>query len=173
MEAFGEGAATICRLYGVSPLLGRLFVLLFSSPRPLSLGELVERSGAAKSTLSVALRKLLATRVVRRLPPGSDRQDYYAPVEDPWEMVADWARLFFRPELEVWRRSAKQLREALQAKDAPAREGRQALLERVDRFDDLMAAVQRLLDALPGATPRPPQSRAVPIELGDDPEDRP
>src|SRR5690348_3789190 len=84
--AFEAGVARICRLYGVNPLCGRLFAILFVAPEPLSLDQLRQRVGAAKSTLSVALRQLLSMRVVRRLPPTGDRRDYYEAVSDPWEI---------------------------------------------------------------------------------------
>jgi hypothetical protein len=67
-EAFADGLARICRLYGVNPLLGRLYALLFVAPEPLSLDTIAQRAGTAKSTVSVALRRLLAARVVQRLP---------------------------------------------------------------------------------------------------------
>ena len=82
------------RLYGVNPLCGRLFAILFLAPEPLSLDDLCARAEAAKSTVSVALRQLLSLRVVRRLPARSNRRDFFEAVTDPWEIFGDWARLF-------------------------------------------------------------------------------
>jgi len=93
--------AQVCQIYGLPPTVGRLYALLFVSPVPLSLAELAEGTGAAKSTTSVALRRLERYRLVHRLPRGSDRKDYYVPVTDVFEIIQDWMRLFVQPELGV------------------------------------------------------------------------
>lgn len=91
--------AQVCQLYGIPPSLGRLYALLYVNPSPMSLAELADASGQAKSTTSVSLRKLERYRFVRRLPRGSDRKDYYAAVTDPVELMQDWIRHFVQPEL--------------------------------------------------------------------------
>jgi DNA-binding transcriptional regulator GbsR (MarR family) len=140
-----EGVARICRLYGVNPLCGRLFAMLFLAPEPLSLDELCERAGAAKSTVSVELRQLLSMRVARLLPPRSDRRDFYEAVTDPWEILADWSRLYMTPEIEMWRETGDALDEALRsAKDAPtgrAKSELRARLSRMRSFVDLFEIV--------------------------------
>ncbi len=93
--------AQVCQIYGLPPSVGRLYALLFLSPQPLSLAELAEATGSAKSTTSVSLRRLERYRLVVRRPRGSDRKDYYVPVTDIVEIVQDWMRLFVRPELGV------------------------------------------------------------------------
>ena len=127
---FEEGLARICGLYGMNPLAGRLFGVLFVSAEPVSLEELCARVSAAKSTVSVALRTLLAARVVRRLPRKSDRRDWYEAVADPWEILADWNRLFFQPELEMWRDTGAMLGRSLGSRDAPAGEAARVLRAR-------------------------------------------
>jgi DNA-binding transcriptional regulator GbsR (MarR family) len=140
-----EGVARICRLYGVNPLCGRLFAMLFLAPDPLSLDELCARAGAAKSTVSVALRQLLALRIAGRLPPRSDRRDFYEAVTDPWEILADWSRLYLTPEIEMWRETGDALDEALRsAKDAPSGRDKSELRARLSRmrsFVDLFEVV--------------------------------
>ncbi len=165
-EAFGDGLARICRLYGVSPLIGRLYGVLFLAPEPMSLDELCEAVSAAKSTVSVALRKLLAFRAVRRLPPRNDRRDYYEAVADFWEIFADVARLYLRPEAEMWRESSEALARAITAgADAPDEATGRVLLGRIenvtgflDVFDDLLASVE-------GARPQRAPARRVPIRI--------
>lgn len=93
--------AQVCQIYGMPAALGRLYAHLFLSPQPLSLQDLADATGQAKSTTSVALRRLERARVVRRLPRGSDRKDYYVGVTDPLELTQDWVRHFVQPELQV------------------------------------------------------------------------
>jgi DNA-binding MarR family transcriptional regulator len=98
-EGFASQVAQVCQLYGIPAKYGRLYTTLFLSPHPLSLGQLAERSGNAKSTTSTALRALERYRFVRRLPRGSDRKDYYEVVADPTQILRDWVRYFLAPEL--------------------------------------------------------------------------
>ena len=93
--------ARVCQLYGIPATLGRLYALLYLSPGPLSLAELAAATGAAKSTTSVALRRLERYRFVRRRPRGSDRRDYYEAVTDPMTIIRDWLRHFIGPELAI------------------------------------------------------------------------
>ncbi len=93
--------AQVCQIYGIPAKYGRLYALLFLSPRPLSLSELAARSTIAKSTTSTAMRSLERYRLVRRAARGSDRQDYYEVVADIAQVMRDWVRMFLAPELEV------------------------------------------------------------------------
>ncbi|NVB40133.1 MarR family transcriptional regulator [Pseudenhygromyxa sp. WMMC2535] len=93
--------ARVCHIYGIPSNLGRLYAQLYLSTVPMSLAELAEASGAAKSTTSVALRRLERYRFVRRLPRGSDRRDYYEALTDPAEILREWARHFLQPEMSV------------------------------------------------------------------------
>ena len=146
-QHFQEGTARICTLYGVNPLAGRLFAVLFLSVEPVSLEDLCRRVSSAKSTVSVALRTLLGARVVRRLPRKSDRRDYYEAVADPWEILADWNRLFVQPELEMWRETGEELERALRASDAPRVE-REALRERLETMASFVTVMEEMLAGL-------------------------
>lgn len=103
----------LCQLYGIPPNLGRLYSTLYMSPEPLSLAELAAAAGLAKSSTSVAMRRLEQYRFVRRRPRGNDRKDYYEAVTDPLAMIQDWIRHFIRPELELSEELLRTLDEGL------------------------------------------------------------
>ncbi len=162
---FEDGVARICGLYGVNPLAGRLYAVLFVAAEPVSLESLCERVSAAKSTVSVALRTLLASRVARRLPRRGDRRDWYEAASDPWEILADWNRLFVEPELEMWRDTGAELVRALDARDAPAGASKEALRERLVTLGEFVVVVEEVMTrfARPPATRKSP-ARTVRIE---------
>ena len=165
---FEDGLARICRLYGVSPLAGRLYALLFLSPTALSLDELCRRTGAAKSSVSVALRKLIGIRVVRRLPPRGDRRDYLEVIADPWTLLSEWNRLFFEPELEMWRSSGDRLDRALaSAADAPSGEENAVIRARVRALSDFAEVAAQFLSQATRSQQEKPKARAIPIALED------
>lgn len=165
---FEEGLARICGLYGVNPLAGRLFGVLFVSAEPVSLEELCARVSSAKSTVSVALRTLLAARVVRRLPRKNDWRDWYEAVADPWEILAEWNRRFFQPELEMWRETGALLERLLGSRDAPTGEPARVLRARLSTLEEFMA----VFDDLMKSTLRPvaaPKTRARTIRVEEEP----
>jgi DNA-binding transcriptional regulator GbsR (MarR family) len=165
-----DGVARICRLYGVSPLLGRLWSVLFLAAEPLPLEALAERVGAAKSTVSVALRKLETMRLVRRAPPRGDRRDYYEVVGDPWAVLADWNRIYFEPELAMWRDAGATLDRALRdAKDAPRGDDRRALRERLEALREFVELVAAFLGQTTAARKPARPARTIAIDVEDEP----
>ncbi len=163
-----DGVAQICRLYGINPMLGRVYAVLFASPAPLSLGELCKCVGAAKSTTSVALRRLLSLRIVRRHAMRSDRRDFYEVVSDLWGVLRDWNQSYFQPEIAMWRRASADLASALDAPDAPAPEGVRILRDRLSALDEIIDLTAQLLGGLPASLSDPAASTkqvvSIPIE---------
>lgn len=168
-RSFEDGMGRICRLYGIQPMVGRLYAVLFLAPEPLALEELAERVSAAKSTVSVAVRKLVSARVVQRLPPRGDRRDYYAVVGDPWEVLAAWNRQYFQPELEMWDGSMAAITQSLRSgRDAPRGQRKAELSARVERLNAFVSVLRRALEAVPTYASAKP-ARAIPISFEEDP----
>lgn len=145
-QGMSDGMARIFRLYGMSPLLGRLYAVLFLSTEPQSLEALCAAVGAAKSSVSVALRKLESARVAKRLPPRTDRRDYYEVVGDPWAVFADWTKHYFSQELSMLRETTDSVLAALDA-EGPVRESDTALRARLDTWRDFVEVLASALNA--------------------------
>jgi DNA-binding transcriptional regulator GbsR (MarR family) len=165
-QAFSDGLQRIARLYGVSPLAGRLYGVLFLAPSPVSLEELCARTGAAKSSVSVALRSLAHARVARRLPPRGDRKDYYEAVTDPWQVLSDWNRLYFEEEIQMFLDSGDALERALAtAGDAPGRDAAAALRRRFEAMRDFCALFREMFGQFERSRPATAARRAVSIPI--------
>ena len=163
---FRDGLARICRLYGASPLLGDLYAILFLATEPVALEDLCHGTGAAKSTVSVALRKLLSLRVVRRLASRGDRRDFYEAVTDPWALVEEWTRLFIRPEIEMWRGTGGELERSLAAaSDAPKGARKAEIHGRLRQMFEFADLFERFLGSM--TVSRAPRSlaRTIPIDV--------
>ncbi|MFC7079336.1 GbsR/MarR family transcriptional regulator [Halorussus caseinilyticus] len=62
-------------IYGLNRSYGRLYGILFFAGGPVSLDELVEESGYAKSTVSTAMKQMEQLHLVyRRSVPGKGRR---------------------------------------------------------------------------------------------------
>lgn len=144
VDDFVEGMARICGIYGVNPLLGRLWGVLFLSAGPMALDELAERVGAAKSTVSVAIRKLGDLGVVRRHWNRGDRRDFYEALADPGDILREMVDRYVKPELAVWNQvNASVLASLRDAPDAP--EQRDLLVRRVVEMQAFIAVFERNL----------------------------
>jgi DNA-binding transcriptional regulator GbsR (MarR family) len=170
-QAFSDGLARIARLYGVSPLAGRLYAVLFMAPEPLALEELCARTAAAKSSVSVALRSLAHARVARRLPPRGDRKDYYEAISDPWQVLGDWNRMFFEQEIAMFLDSGSALEHALAtAADAPSGDAAGVLRQRIDAMREFCELFRELFGQFERSRPGTPSARAIVIPIeGDEP----
>lgn len=154
VERFSSGVARICGIYGLPPLLGRLYGVLLLSPEPLSLESLAQAVGAAKSTVSVSVRKLEQLKMVRHHWMKGDRRDYYEAVVDPLAILTDWLRLFVLPELRVGRELSDLMDGALRnpsGADWPDAAGMDELRRRAALLrtytDGALALLSKLLDA--------------------------
>jgi DNA-binding transcriptional regulator GbsR (MarR family) len=114
----------------------------------------------------VALRQLLSMRVVQRRPPGSDRRDYYEAVADPWQILADWSRLYLQPEIEMWRETGAALDGALRsAKDAPRGRANAELRERLAQMRNFVDVFEALIGQVARAGHAPATTRTIRIRL--------
>lgn len=162
-DEFHLGIARICRLYGLSPLLGHLYAELYLHDEPLALEVVAERVGAAKSTVSVALRKLLSARVVRRVQSRGDRRDLYEAIVDPWAIFADWSRLFLQPEIAMWRETGGALERSLDT--APDDVNRAELQSRLAQMHEFVESIESVLGQLAHARPATSPARSIPIRI--------
>ncbi|QQE77538.1 GbsR/MarR family transcriptional regulator [Alicyclobacillus sp. SO9] len=164
-EFFGSAAA----LYNVNPLLGRLYGYLVLAPEPMTLGDLSRAAGAAKSTVSVAMRTLEHYRVVRRSWIKGDRRDYFMPRMNVNEVLRELFQLFFSHELKYMREAnltAKQALESSQAGgDWPSDDKRRELLQRIEILEGFSDLITTWLEQFIGEGQQSVSKAAETIEI--------
>lgn len=113
-----EVADTIGELMGFwnfKPSLGRVWTVLYLSPRPLSADEIVERSGLSAGGVSMSLHELLDWGVVRKADPSGARKRHYEAETDILAMVT---RVFRERELRLIDESVSRMEAAAAAIEA-------------------------------------------------------
>jgi DNA-binding transcriptional regulator GbsR (MarR family) len=170
-EAYAAFVGRAMAVYGLSPLLGRLWGVLLLSPTPLGLEALASAVGAAKSTVSVSVRLLEHYRLVERHWRKGDRRDYYVARTDYLDILRDWYRLFGQYELAYMTQANAAARRALEhvsaAADWPVPQERAILLNRLANMDELIDLVRRWIApylAAPGEADVAP-AEVIPIEV--------
>lgn len=76
-QDFTESLSQISRFWGFPKGMGAIFGVLYLSPAPLSLDEIVEQTGLTKGAVSTEVRTLARMGLVHRSSKLGDRKDYY------------------------------------------------------------------------------------------------
>ena len=79
---FTEGLSQISRFWGFPKGMGAIFAVLYLSPTPLPLDEIVRETGLTKGAISTEIRALARMGLVHRSTKLGDRKDYYAAETD-------------------------------------------------------------------------------------------
>src|SRR5215217_9732140 len=79
---FTEGLSQISRFWGFPKGMGAIFAVLYISPTPLSLDEIVAETGLTKGAISTEIRALARVGLVHRSSKLGDRKDYYEAESD-------------------------------------------------------------------------------------------
>lgn len=133
------------KVLGLPRSIGEIYGLLFVSPDPLSLDDLVRRLGISKGSASQGLRTLRGLGAVREANGNGngERRTYYEPAIELKRLVGGFIREQIRPHLDSGRNKIRDLAAAASTLEDP--EQRQFLCERVERLEQWMRSGGRVL----------------------------
>ena len=86
-QDFTEGLSQISRFWGFPKGMGAIFAVLYISPAPLSLDEIVQQTGLTKGAISTEVRTLARMGLVHRSSKLADRKDYYEAESDFYKSI--------------------------------------------------------------------------------------
>ncbi|MCF7709377.1 MAG: hypothetical protein K9N52_10805 [Verrucomicrobia bacterium] len=129
-----EACTRICQLLGLPRSTGQIFGLLYLSPTPLSLNDIVEFLGISKASASYGTRRLLSWRAIKTVWKPGDRRDYFEVIDDISGLIKRMLNDFIKPRLGS---SGKRVHDMLEG-----------LEEEKDRGELLDAEYQICLDRL-------------------------
>lgn len=148
-QNFIEGLSHISRFWGLPKGVGALFAVLYISPAPLSLDELVSQSGLTKGAVSTNVRALARMGLVHRSTKLGDRKDYYEAETDFYKAIR--AILGERQNRE-FDRAIKSVQETLKklgaAKGSMDEAERKFMIQRVQALQDFFDAIDNLSRAV-------------------------
>jgi len=133
-------------IYGIKRSYGRLYGILFFAHDPLSLDELVEESGYAKSTVSDAMSTLQRFHMVnRRSKPGEGKRAFFEAETDFWHVVQEFLQTEIRRETQIMSRALTDAEEQLEAAGADEDLEKVRRLRRLyDQTDTLISVLGRV-----------------------------
>ncbi len=124
------------RVLGLPRSLGEIYGVLFITPTPLSLDDLVQMLGISKGSASQGLRTLRTLGAVREAAGNGDRRTYYEPAVDLKRLVGGFIREQVRPHLDSGKSKLVRLQETALKEIDPGE--RKFYGDRLDRLETWM-----------------------------------
>lgn len=147
---FTQGLSQISRFWGFPKGMGAIFAVLYLSPAPLSLDEIVRETGLTKGAVSTEIRALARMGLVHRSSKLGDRKDYYEAEADFYAAIRSILQERQNSEFDRAIRSVQGTLETMEANWVEDEEWNfvyervQALQEFFDAIDSLTKAVVKL-----------------------------
>ena len=147
---FTEGLSQISRFWGFPKGMGAIFGVLYLSPTPLSLDEIVQETGLTKGAISTEIRSLARMGLVHRSSRLGDRKDYYEAEADFYSAIRSILKERQNSEFDRAIRSVKETLSSMEENWVEDEEWNfvyervQALQDFFDAIDSLTKAVVRL-----------------------------
>ncbi|WP_096389834.1 GbsR/MarR family transcriptional regulator [Halopenitus persicus] len=103
-----ESMEQSAEVYGLSRSAGRIYGVLYFAAEPLSIPELVEETGYAKSTISNVTRTLTRIGLVhRRSSAGGGRRVQYSAEREIWFILQDVLQQYVQREVQTTLRTVQ------------------------------------------------------------------
>lgn len=147
---FAQGLSEISRFWGFPKGMGAIFGVLYLSPTPLSLDEIVQQTGLTKGAISTEIRRLARMGLVHRSSRLGDRKDYYEAETDFYAAVRSILKERQNSEFDRAVRSVQETLTTMEENWVEDEEWQfvyervQALQEFFDAIENLARAVMRL-----------------------------
>jgi DNA-binding transcriptional regulator GbsR (MarR family) len=144
-KEFIEGLSRISHFWGYPKGVGAVFAVLYLTPTPLSLDELVNRSGLTKGAVSTNVRSLARMGLVHHTTRLGDRKDYYEAETDFYKAIGSIMKERQSREFDQSIQSVNATLEKLKAaKGGMDEHERKFIMERVQALQDFFEAIDAL-----------------------------
>lgn len=147
-----ESMERSAEVYGLSRSAGRIYGALYFADAPLSIPELVEDTGYAKSTISNVTRKLTRIGLIRRRSSGGGgRRVRFEPETDVWFVIRDVFRQYLHREMTVTDRTLERALDRLESLEGQAADAdRERVRELRATYDELQVLLELAMERSPG-----------------------
>ena len=142
------GLSGISQFWGLPKGMGAIFAVLYLSPNPLSLDELVAQTGLTKGSISTSVRSLSRMGLVRPISHLGDRKDYYEAETDFYRSMRTILKSRQNSEFDRAVASVRQTLQKLEALGSELDPERAFLIERVRALKDFYEALDSLFNAV-------------------------
>ena len=148
-QDFTEGLSQISRFWGFPKGMGAIFAVLYISPIPLSLDEIVQQTGLTKGAISTEVRTLARMGLVHRSSKLADRKDYYEAESDFYKSIRSVLKERQNSEFDNAIRSVQETLKELESGSVSGDEAEvQFVRERIKALQEFFNAIDTLSNAV-------------------------
>ena len=148
-QDFTEGLSQISRFWGFPKGMGAIFAVLYISPTPLSLDEIVQQTGLTKGAISTEVRTLARMGLVHRSSKLADRKDYYEAESDFYKSIRSILKERQNSEFDSAIRSVQETLKKLESGSVSGDEAEvQFVRERIKALQEFFNAIDTLSNAV-------------------------
>jgi DNA-binding transcriptional regulator GbsR (MarR family) len=148
-QDFTEGLSQISRFWGFPKGMGAIFAVLYISPIPLSLDEVVQQTGLTKGAISTEIRTLARMGLVHRSSKLGDRKDYYEAESDFYKSIRSILKERQNSEFDSAIRSVQETLNELESGSVSGDEAEvQFIHERIKALQEFFDAIDTLSSAV-------------------------
>jgi DNA-binding transcriptional regulator GbsR (MarR family) len=143
-----ESMEQSAEVYGLSRSAGRIYGVLYFATEPLSIPELVEETGYAKSTVSNVTRTLTRIGLIhRRSSDGGGRRVRFTAEREIWFILQDVFQQYIQREIQTTLRTIQRAEDQLSDADTPEAERIRELRETYEDLEDIVQLASELSTA--------------------------
>ena len=134
-----ESMEQSAEVYGLSRSAGRIYGVLYFSEHPLSIPDLVEETGYAKSTISNVTRTLTRIGLIhRRSSEGGGRRVHYSAEREIWFILQDVFQQYIKREIQTTLRTIQRAQAQLPDDSETEGERIEELRETYEDFQEIV-----------------------------------
>jgi DNA-binding transcriptional regulator GbsR (MarR family) len=143
---FAQCLSQISRFWGFPKGMGAIFAVLYLSPDPLSLDDIVRQTGLTKGAVSTEVRALARLGLVHRSSRLADRKDYYEAETNFYKSIRAILKERQNAEFDRAIASVREMIGRIESAQA-SKEEREFLLQRVRALQEFFDALDSLVRA--------------------------
>ncbi len=152
IKEFINNLGRVAYFFGFNRLMGQIFAVLFLSPEPLTLDDMVKKLDSSKGNVSINIRALERWGLVRQIYKWADRKNYYEAETDIWKAVGNILQERERKEsqqmIESLGQSATMMERISRSGDSETAETAAFYLQRMGTLKSLFQFADQLLDMM-------------------------
>lgn len=143
-----ESMERSAEVYGLSRSAGRVYGVLYFAGDSLSIPELVEATGYAKSTISTVTRKLTRIGLLRRRSSGGGgRRVEFEPETDLWFVIQDAFQQYVHREMSISQRTFDRALDQIPDRNDPDVDAdRERIRELQATYEELQTLLELVVD---------------------------
>ncbi len=152
-DYFIETAGRLSKSMGLNEIAGQLYALLYLSPEPISLNEMVGKLKISKASASVNIRALEGWGAAKKIWVKGNRRDHYIADRDVWKIASNRLKVGLERRISEANGAVGQVEKMLKDSEKKFNDENKKLartyMERIKTVRKMSERLEKLLKLLP------------------------